>query len=248
MGRANVLRYGKLLTLSVGAVIAMLSGSTAFAEVPTSPKYQLPESQFGVGSLDQSCSSQYCSTFSVGDPVSGTTKSAGSTAQFGTIVDDTPSLEVIVESTGSNVGVLSAERTATKTMTVKVLSYQSNGYTLQIVGNPPKYGDHVLKTPASPTDSQPGTEQFGINAVANSFPSVGADPVQVPSSQMSFGKPTDNYNIANKFMYQDGDVVGSSDKESGRTDFTISMIVNVSNGTPAGQYAGDFSAVVVPVY
>ena len=46
----------------------------------------------------------------------------------------------------------------------------------------------------------------------------------------------------------DGDVVASSDTSSSETDYTMSMIINVSNVTPGGRYNGVFSAVVVPLY
>jgi len=179
-----------------------------------------------------------------------TGKSATSTAKFGSIsaTDSDPLLEVIVDSGASNLGTLTTESTAYKSMTVRVRTYLSDGYVLQIVGNPPKYGDHTLATPTTPTSALPGTEQFGINATTNTTPNVGADPLQVPSSQTSFGVVNDNYKLANKFQYISGDEVARSESESGRTDYTISMIVNVSNSTPAGHYTGDFSAVVIPVY
>lgn len=178
----------------------------------------------------------------------GKSKSTGSTAQFGTVTDSEPLLEVIVDPGDSNLGVLSAESTAYKTTSIRIRSYLSSGYTLQIVGNPPKYGGHTLNAPSTPTSALPGTEQFGINAVANTTPNVGADPLQVPSSQTSFGVVGDDYKTPNKFKYVSGDEVARSDSESGETNYTISMIVNVANNTPAGHYSGDFSAVVVPVY
>jgi hypothetical protein len=110
------------------------------------------------------------------------------------------------------------------------------------------YSGHVLNTPSTPTAALPGTEQFGINATVNTVPNVGTDPVQIPSDQVSFGKVNDDYRIQNKFKYLSGDNVARSDTQSGETDYTISMIVNISNSTPAGHYSGDFSAVVIPVY
>lgn len=223
---------------------------TALATTSSSTNYQVMETQFNAGTMMNSCSGQYCAQASIGDMTTGNASSPGeSTAMFGTTpTDSEPLLEVIVDAGESKLGLLSTEQTATKTTTVRVRSYLSDGYTLQIVGDPPKYGEHTLKTPTVPTESRPGTEQFAINAVANTSPSVGAAPVQLPSDQTSFGIVEDDYLTPNLFKYVDGDVVASSRTESGRTDFTISMIVNISNTTPAGHFTGEFSAVVIPIF
>jgi len=148
----------------------------------------------------------------------------------------------------SNLGELTTEVTKTKTVTVRIRNYLSNGYILQINGEPPKYSNHYLSTPSSPTSSQPGTEQFALNLAVNTSPNVGSGPLQVPSSETSFGTVESAYATPNMFKYTPGETVARSLRESGRTDFTISMIVNVSNSTPAGRYAGDYAAIVVPVY
>ena len=122
----------------------------------------------------------------------------------------------------------------------------SDGYTLHIYGDTPKYGDHSLSTMKTPASSSPGTEQFGINVIRNNSLGFGADPVQVPSDLMSFGEVAADYGASDVFKYINGDVVASSVVESGRTDYTVSMIVNISNATPAGHFVGDYSAVVVP--
>ena len=214
----------------------------------SSNSYQVTETEFGAGSSAQTCSGQYCSQTSIGDMTAGNANSATYATKFGTITNSEPLLEVIVEPGNSDLGVLTTEQTATKTTIVRIRNYLSGGYTLQIVGDPPKVGGHTLKTPSTPTASAPGTEQFGINAVANTTPSVGTNPEQVPSGQISFGSVDDNFNTPNMFMYTSGNRVAYSNTESGRTDYTISMIVNISNLTPAGHYSGDYAAVVIPVY
>lgn len=231
-------------------LVAIISGSTntVLAETSSSPNYLMTESEFSAMSNRQNCSAAYCAKASIGDMTGGQSKSETGAATFGPVTDSEPLLEVIVDPGVSNLGELTTERTAFKTTTIRVRTHLSSGYILQIVGTPPKYSNHTLKTPASPTASLPGTEQFGINAVANTIPEVGADPQQIPSGQTSFGVVDDDYKSANKFMYQSGDEIARSYSESGRTDYTVSMIVNVSNSTPAGHYTGDFSAVVIPVY
>lgn len=234
--------------LLVAVLIVGVSTGTVFATNSSSSNYQVSETEFNAGSTLQNCSDQYCARASIGDMTIGRSTSSGGTASFGSLVDSQPVLEVIVNPGESNLGVLTTEATATKTMTVQIRNYLSGGYVLQIVGDPPKAAGHSLHTPSTPTAASPGTEQFAINASDNSSPNVGANPVQVPSNQTSFGFVTDDYHTPNLFKYTSGDVVGRSLTESGRTDYTISMIVNISNATPAGHFSGDFSAVVIPVY
>jgi hypothetical protein len=178
----------------------------------------------------------------------GKAKTSEATATFGPVTEGEPLLEVIVNPGVSNLGTLSADETASKTTTVQVRNYLSGGYMLQVTGSPPKYKDHVLKTPTVPTASIKGTEQFAINATTNTTPAIGAGVVQFPDNLTSFGKVEDNYDIANMFMYKSGDVIARSPTESGQSTYTISMIVNISNETPAGHFSGDFSAVVIPIF
>ncbi len=236
-------RYAKLLLLTVLFVIA--GAGTAFAQTSTSNNYQLTETQFGA--TQESCSGQYCAQATIGDISNGNAMTSSS-ATFEDIVDNEPLLDVIIGSSASNLGVLSTETTATKTTTVQVRTYLTGGYTLQIIGGAPKFGEHVLKTPTTPTASKPGTEQFALNAVANTTPNVGANPVQVPDGQGAFGVVEDDYFTPNRFKYVSEEVVARGVTDSGRTDYTISMIINISSATPAGHYTGDFAAVVIPAF
>jgi hypothetical protein len=247
-------RLARNLLLVLLAVVFCFSAgpkatSIAFAETTSSStNYQVTQTDFSSGSTLNSCSGTYCAQASVGDSAVGDAASANQTAQFGPVTNSQPLLEVIVNAGTSNLGVLSTTTTATKTTTVKVRNYLSGGYIMQIVGTPPTYDGHSLATNSTPTASTPGTEQFGINAAANTTPNVGAAAVQVPDSTTSFGVVSDNYKTPNLFMFNSGDVIATSPKQSGETDYTISMIVNISSGTPAGHYSTDFSAVVIPSY
>ena len=220
--------------------------TSSHAITSTSNNFEVSETQFGAGSTQQSCSAQYCGQVSLGSSSSGA--SAGTTATFGALQSDEPRLEMIVTPGPSNLGILSPESTATKTTSIQIRNYMGAGYTLQIVGSPPKIASHTLNPLSSPLASKPGAEQFGINVVANTTPSVGASPLQFPSDQGDFGAAADDYKTTNLFKYLDGDVVARSSAPSGRTDYTISMIVNISSATPAGHYTSDFSAVVMPAY
>jgi hypothetical protein len=247
MGRVRIRHLiGVVSVVIIGITFDALS---VFAVNPSSENYQISEIDFGGGgTVLDSCSEEYCSKATIGNMEGGKVGNGTSSAMFGPVTPGEPLLEVVVDPGQSDLGVLSTEKTATKTMVVRVRNYLSNGYIMQIVGDPPKTKDHTLYTPTMPTASMKGNEQFAINLTTNTIPIVGAPIMQVPSSQTSFGEVTDNYKVTNLFKYTSGDVVARSYSESGRTDYTVSMIINVANSTPAGNYMGDFSAIITPVY
>ncbi len=128
------------------------------------------------------------------------------------------------------------------TGTFSVKTYLASGYIVQIASDPPDNGGtHQLNTMSGPSLSSPGTEQFGINLVANttacgSPQNIGADPVQVPDSTFSYGTAASGYDQCGKFKYNKGDVIAQSTKSSGETDYTISFLYNISTGTTDGIY------------
>ncbi len=242
--------YGVLLGLLV-AFLVVAHTHTALATESTSPNYLVTETEFGSGTELDTCSGEYCARATIGD-ISGQGSSPSYTATFGTITADSePSLDVIIEPGQSNLGVLSTTRTASKTMAVHIRSHLAGGYMLQIVGDSPSYGDHTLATPTTATTSIQGAEQFAINAVANDLPglgALGADPVFTPSDEVDDTAVTAQYRSPNLFAYTSGDIVALTSSESSQIRYTISMIINVSAGTPAGHFTGDYSAVVTPVF
>ena len=105
----------------------------------------------------------------------------------------------------------------------------------------------------TPTASSPGTEQFGINLVANTTvcgapTNFGADPIQVPSNTYSFGQVSSGYNTCGLFKYVKGDTVAYSTRSSGETDYTISYLFNISNITAAGAYQFNHILVATSTY
>ena len=242
-------QYVKMLLLIASFVV--LGASTVLAETTQSPNFELSEPEFGAGSALETCSGNYCAQASIGDTGGGSASDGVSTATFsgglGAVTE--PLFEVIVDPGVSHLGVLSTDATAYKTSSIKIRTYMSDGYTVQLIGDPPRYGEHVLQAPSSPTASTPGTEQFAINATTNNLPDeVGANPTYEPSSEMSFGYAMPDYATSNMFKYQSGDVIAKSDKESGQTNYTLTMIVNVGGSTPAGHFTGEYSVVVIPAF
>lgn len=222
-------------------VVPLVSGK-AFAQ-SSSNNYQMVESEFGNTSAGESCSTEYCASVSIGND----SASSAVVPEFGEAEYSEPMLEMIVVPGESNLGELTTERTGAKTMQVKIRNYLTGGYRLMVVGDSPKYGTRKLNTPVTPTDSRAGTEQFGINVVANTTPVVGSNPVLQDGGD-AISLVTSNYRVTNKFMYVSGQTLAETQTNSGGAEYTISMIVNISNSTPAGKYSGDFAAVVVPYF
>ncbi len=244
-------RFWQYFIYPVTAVAVTVLGVAAIAsaDASSSTHYQVNETQFGGSGADlKDCSTSYCAKISVGDTTVGAASSADYSAQFGSNTSDEPLLQVITTAGVQDLGILDTSHTATATRIIKVRTYLSSGYVVELTGTPPSQGSHALSAISTPSTSQPGAEQFGVNLVANTSPSVGADPLQVPSSLTSFGVAATDYATPNLFKYVSGDIIASSPTSSGETDYTLSAIFNVSNTTPGGHYDGSFSAVVVPIY
>lgn len=235
--------YRGVSALLVAVLLVSAGTATTFAVTSSSPNYRLTETEFGANSLQEGCSDVYCATVTIGDL--GASSSASS-AEFGSIEYSDPVLEVIIEPGESNLGVLTTETTATKTVLIKIRNYLSTGYALQIVGSAPQFEGHVLSSLGAPTASNPGTEQFGLNVTKNTMPAVGEYPQQLPKDQEIFGVAEEGYGSPNLFQYTSGATVARGLTDVGQTHFTVSMIVNIDNSTPAGSYSGDFLAVVIP--
>lgn len=224
---------GVVTGLMVLAVVCSASVANAQEPISTSNNYQMIDSGFEGTAGSTGCSGSYCAQSGM--------ESGG----------ETPILEVSVSSGDSELTQLSVDKVATKEASITVKNYLSYGYTVQIVGDVPKYDSHTIATSATPVAIQAGVEYFGINLVENTSLDVGKNPVQSPTDGTVFGTVADNYNQVDKFAYTSGDTVArgeSTMQEVGQTTYTLSMAMAISNVTPAGQYATDLSVVVVPVY
>lgn len=219
-----------------------------------SASYGVSHTFFGSGgSLDTTCSTDYCAKQALGELAAGESGSANYKVQAGNNVERQPSLEFMVNTTSVNLGVLSTSSTATATASFSVESYLSSGYSVETISPPPQYGAYTMPAPSTPTASTPSSEQFGMNLVANTTTcgapaNFGANPVEVPSTSYSFGQATANYDTCGKFMYKNGDSVAESTQSSGQTNYTISYIANISNLTPGGQFVMNQQLVAVPTF
>jgi hypothetical protein len=240
------LRAGLILGLFILGMPAV-----AYAQY-TSPNYKVDEIFIGGGSVQDSCSTNFCSNQSAGDTAVGDTSSVNFKAQAGSQSTADATIEVSINNNIIDLGVLNTSSTAAASASFSIKSYLTDGYVVRIYGDPPTNvsGDssHALSPLASPNPSTPGTEQFGINLVANSTPGIGANPSQAPDDTFSFGAAEPGYSTPDQFKYVDGDAIASSAISSGETDYTISIIANISQITPGGRYKGLLTLQVIATF
>lgn len=246
MQKRRLREYWRLLAVTVVTGCFAVTG-TVLADTSSSTNYKVTETQFGSGS-GRACTGQYCAQASIGDIAVGSAESENYRAEFGFYTSEEPQLQVIIETGEQDLGVLDTTTTASSANMVKVRSYRSSGYIIQLTGNPPSQGTHTLNNLTEPATSQTGIEQFGFNLRDNGTPNIGADPLQIPADEFSFGQASAGYDEPDWYKYISGDTIAHSNVETGETDYTLSMIINISNATPGGKYSGTFSAVVIPIY
>lgn len=131
-----------------------------------------------------------------------------------------------------DMGTLSPTTTLTTQSQMSVGTNATGGFAITTYGSPPTAGNSVIATPAVPTESRPGTNQFGINLVENDAPAVGLN----PEGAWLNAEPTGDYSVPNKYKYESGDVVATSSSVSLMKKFTVSYIFNASNDLRAGVY------------
>ncbi|HEX5796825.1 MAG TPA: hypothetical protein VFX86_00360 [Candidatus Saccharimonadales bacterium] len=240
-------KLSKIISLVTAFVLCALP--VGVLAQTSSPNYRIEESYFGVGGELDASSPGYRAQQSVGETTVGNTSSTNYQANAGFNTKEEPYLEVYVTGGSTDLGDLSPSSAATTTSTFYVRAYLASGYSVIMASDPPSYGAEQIDPLSTQTASTPGVEQFGINLRANTSPiTFGADPSQAPDSSFGFGYAAPGYDTANVYRYIKDDVIARSDKSSGRTDYTISYIYNISNLSPAGLYVFTQDLIVVGTY
>lgn len=217
----------------VGA--SVFPGVIAHADTLQSSNYKFDESSIGSGGSIQSSSTNYQSIDAIGSTAIGNSTSANYQIEAGSKTTSEPTLSFAVNNGNANFGSFTPSGASTATATFSVSDYTSYGYVVQLLGNPPSNGAHTLPAMTTTGPSVAGTEQFGVNLVANTSPtSLGANP---DHGQFGFGSATANYGTSNQYRYVSGESIVSAPKSSGVTIYTLSYIVNVASLTPGGQYS-----------
>ncbi len=139
-------------------------------------------------------------------------------------------------SLGSNVvnlSLLSTGSVATGVHTMNVSTNAASGVNVVVSGSTLSSGANTVTACTANCSSTAGTSQFGINLVANTTPALGADPSGTPT----IGVAATNYNTANSFRYNTGEIVANSTGAINDTTYTVSYIANISPVTAAGSYS-----------
>jgi hypothetical protein len=237
------------LVLCLLTAVAYTPAVQAGPQQSSSSNYGVSEVNFGSGGELYACSGNYCSKQSAGELTVGNTSSTNYQAHAGFNNNREELLEVSVTAGGIDLGVLDAATVKSGSIGFSVRNYLAAGYSVILAGQAPtSKSGHVLTAMSTADTSHPGNEQFGVNLVANTSPSVGSDPQQIPDNTFSFGAAASGYNVPDNFKFVSGDTVASSPKSSGETDYTLSVIENIATNTGAGQYAGALSIIVVSTF
>ncbi len=218
----------------------------AYAETLQSTNFKLDESSIGTSNPIGQASSNFTINSATGDIGVGNASSANFQINAGSKTSADPVLSFAVTNAVTNFGVFSASSPTVATTTFSVMDYTSYGYTVQLVGSTPSNGSHTIAPLATAGQSQFGTEQFGINLVANTLPSsVGANP---DNGSFGFGSVDNNYNTPNYYRYVSGDIIAKSVKSTGVTNYTLTYLVNVAGLTPGGKYTTNQTLIVLGTY
>jgi hypothetical protein len=234
----------------LAALLAVIFMPSVHAQL-TSPSYKVDETYFGTGGELDASSPSYKAKQSAGEITVGNTGSAGYQFNAGFNTTNAELLEVAVSGGTFDLGILDAASTAASSTTFTIRNYLATGYVVQLSGTSLRSaggGAHTILALTAPTTIAPGTEQFGVNTVANTVPSVGANPVQLPDSSFSYGSAASDYDTPNYFKFVDNDIIAESLKSSGMTQYTLSFIANISNNTPSGEYGASLSVIVIPTF
>lgn len=135
-----------------------------------------------------------------------------------------------------NLGQLSATAPRAGTTQMVISTNASNGYIITMSGRTLTAGTNAINALTSPTTSQPGVNQFGVNLRDNSQPDSGSNP-----SGPGAGNPASDYNIPNRFLFRPGDTVASSSAAENYRKYTTTYLVNISSQQPAGIYTGTYT-------
>ncbi len=242
--------FGVFIAAGSICVWSLLLGSFASAQY-SGTQYKIEEAQVGaVGSDNDLQSTNYQGRATAGDTAVGIVNGTTYQAIGGFTTSEAPELEVVAGNMTLDLGDATTGAALTGTSQFGVRSYLAEGYVVIIRGVPPtQEGGYTMAAMPTQAGSSPGTEQFGINLVANTAPATfGTAPQQIPDNTFSFGYAHTNYDDTNQYRYVDGDIIAQSNTSSGVTNYTVSYLVNISSITPAGTYVYRSSVNVVATY
>lgn len=116
----------------------------------------------------------------------------------------------------------------------------ANGFSITLAGTTMTAGINAIPALAAPTPSSPGASQFGLNAVANSAPTVGDNP-----TGPGLIVPGNGYENPNLFKFKSGDIIASSPSSDDYRKTTVSYIVNRNSSQAPGRYVATISYIAL---
>ena len=242
------------MLMQPGALLAQTSSSTS---------YQVNEATFASGGDVNANSASYNARGSVGNLGVGESSSTSYDAFCGSVTPVEEFLELNVPNSTIDLGTLTTSTTGIGVGSFYIRTYVNSGYVIKTMSNPLTNGAKILTAMSGGGASSVGTEQFGINLVANTSPTNaglgypsggGSNPVLLPNngfSNFATGIAATGYGTANSYKYNVGDTIaqsGSGGLNWGQTNYTITYIANVSSTTPGGTYTMDHDIVAIPTY
>lgn len=228
------------IILALGLIVPSVQ-----AETLKSNNYQVDESFIGGGGLVTEQSTNFQAGESIGDVAVGDSGSSSFQINSGYTTTNDPALTFGIISGTPTFNDLSAAAASTATSQFVVVNYTSYGYAVQITGTPPTNNGHALPA-MSPGPSQAGTEQYGINLVANTSPvNVGANP---DNGSFGYGSVSTGYDTPNNYRYANGATIAAAPKSSGQTIYTITYLANASSQTPGGVYQTAHTLICTGTY
>lgn len=137
-----------------------------------------------------------------------------------------------------SLGTGSTTTTASGTSVMAASTNGASGYTITVNGATLTSGGNTITALASGGASTTGTEQFGLNLVSNTTPSVGA-----ARSGAGTATALSNYGTANTFRFATGESVASVAGPTNANTFTVSYIANIEGLTEAGVYTSNLNYI-----
>jgi len=141
-------------------------------------------------------------------------------------------------------GNLSSSAVSSNSHTVTVATNAASGMVVTYSGTTLTSGANTITAMSTATASSVGTEQFGINAVANTTPAVGA----ACSGTPTIATAATGYAVADNFKFVSGETIVSSAGTINSTTCTISYITNITAPTAAGSYTTTLTYVATATF
>jgi len=239
----------KILGFMLGGILIVGCLAPAVIKADTqSTNYIIWADVFNSGGTEGSASTNYSLSDSVGEGMilspTSTSANYGLKVGFREMYPDNY-LTFSLSAGSLDLGTLSSAVARTASHTMLVDTNAAHGYSVVVSGATLAKGtDTIDAIGGTEAASNAGSEQFGINLVANTSPSVGAN----PSGTAPIGSVASHYGVANKFAFQTGDEIALAASLVNQTVFTVSYIANISSTSVSGAYTTSLTYAITANY